>query len=244
MNCTSAARSTGVEVTRLTRGYGYEEQFTPVLQDLSLRFEAASLTLVVGASGSGKSTLLASIGGLLRPQSGQVQVLGTSIWKLTPAALERFRFRHFGFVFQNFNLFPSLTAIEQVALPLEFAGVRTVDVQQRAAAALDEVGLQERKHLRPAKLSGGEKQRVAIARALVTEPAVLLADEPTSSLDSHNSGLVTALLRRLAKTHGATIITVTHDPRLLEHADCIVELRDGGVISARANAADPCPPTT
>lgn len=226
-----------VEALHLQRGYGEGAVYTPVLQDLSLRFWPGQLSLVMGASGSGKSTLLAILGGLLRPQAGQVQVLGTPIWSLNVGELERFRFRHFGFVFQGFNLFSALTALQQVMLPMQFADVADDEARARAEAALVEVGLAAQLRLRPAQLSGGEKQRVAIARALVTRPAVLLADEPTSALDSRNSERVIDLLRRIAAAHHTTVIAVTHDPRLLPHADRVIELRDGKVLSDEQHAS-------
>ncbi len=159
-----------------------------------------------------------------------MRALDTPLWNLSERALESFRFQHCGYVFQNFNLFPALTAIEQVALPLDFSGVPKTQARQRAVTALEEVGLGARMTLRPAQLSGGEKQRVAIARALIGSPQILFADEPTSALDSANSEIVIALLQKIAKTHGATVITVTHDPRLTRHAERIIRLQDGLVI--------------
>ncbi len=228
----------------LVHGYGKGAARTPVLHQLSLQFWPGELTLMMGASGSGKSTLLAILSGLLHPESGSVHALGTGLWNLVPRELERFRFQHCGYVFQNFNLFPALTAIEQVALPLRFNGVREAAARQRAVAALEEVGLATRMNLRPAQLSGGEKQRVAIARALIGSPQILFADEPTSALDSANSEIVIALLQKIARTHGATVITVTHDPRLMVHAERIIRLQDGVVIedSLEQEPASTAPP--
>jgi len=235
----SDAIAPSISASGLVHGYGKGAARTPVLHQLSLQFWPGELSLMMGASGSGKSTLLAILSGLLRPESGSVNLLDTPIWNLTERELERFRFQHCGYVFQNFNLFPALTATEQVALPLHFAGVRETPARQRAEAALDEVGLSGRMGLRPAQLSGGEKQRVAIARALIGSPKVLFADEPTSALDSANSEIVIALLQKIAKTHGATVITVTHDPRLTGHAERIIRLQDGMVIEdSRPNGTD------
>ena len=235
----SDAIAPSISASGLVHGYGKGAARTPVLHQLSLQFWPGELSLMMGASGSGKSTLLAILSGLLRPESGSVSVLDTPIWSLDARELERFRFQHCGYVFQNFNLFPALTATEQVALPLRFAGVRESAARQRAEAALDEVGLSSRMKLRPAQLSGGEKQRVAIARALIGSPKVLFADEPTSALDSANSEIVIALLQKIAKTHGATVITVTHDPRLTGHAERIIRLQDGMVIEdSRPNGTD------
>jgi putative ABC transport system ATP-binding protein len=219
-----------IEVSGVHRSFGSGAASRAVLSQLSLRLWPGELSLLIGASGSGKSTLLAVLGGLLRPHSGAVTVLRTGIWSLSEAQLEQFRFAHFGFVFQGFNLFPALTAVEQVALPLKFAGVAPAVATARARDALDEVGLSARSAMRPGLMSGGEKQRVAIARALVTQPQILLADEPTSALDSANSEIVVGLLHRIARSHGATVLTVTHDPRLSRHADRIIEMRDGEII--------------
>ena len=233
-----------ISAAGLVHGYGKGAARTPVLHQLSLQFWPGELSLMMGASGSGKSTLLAILSGLLHPESGSVRALDTALWSLAPRELERFRFQHCGYVFQNFNLFPALTAIEQVALPLRFNGVREAAARQRAVAALEEVGLGTRMDLRPAQLSGGEKQRVAIARALIGSPQILFADEPTSALDSANSEIVIALLQKIARTHGATVITVTHDPRLMIHAERIIRLQDGVVIedSLEQEPASTAPP--
>ena len=200
-----------------------------VIRDSSLDIYPGELTLIVGPSGSGKSTMLSMLSGLLRPDAGHVHALGTDLWQLDEARLDAFRLAHCGFVFQGFNLFAALTALENVVLPLQYAGVGAASAYQRAADALAEVGLDTRSHLRPAELSGGEKQRVAIARALVKNPHFLFADEPTSALDKRNGEIVINLLKRIATEHGATVLGVTHDPRLLSHADRVIELEDGRV---------------
>lgn len=220
----------------LCHAYGRGAARTDVLHELALRFLPGQLTLVMGASGSGKSTLLAVLGGLLRPDAGDVQLGRQSLWALAPKALERLRYRDFAYVFQGFNLFPALSAIEQVALPLRFGGEARDAAQARAEQALEEVGLSTRQHLRPADLSGGEKQRVAVARALVTRPAVLFADEPTSALDSANGARVVGLLQDLASRHGTAVIAVTHDVRLKPHADCVINLCDGKARSEPGNS--------
>ena len=201
-----------------------------VIEDSSIDILPGELTLVVGPSGSGKSTLLSMMSGLLRPDTGHVIALGTDLWVLDENSLDRFRLKNCGFVFQGFNLFNALTALENVILPLQYLGVRGVELTKRAQRALDEVGLHERSHLRPAELSGGEKQRVAIARALVKNPALIFADEPTSALDKTNGQIVIDLLKRIAAEHGATVLGVTHDPRLLSHADRVIQLEDGVVV--------------
>lgn len=204
-----------------------------VIKDSFLDIWPGELTLVIGPSGSGKSTMLSMMSGLLRPDTGQVLALGTDLWSLKEPALDRFRLENCGFVFQGFNLFNALSALENVILPLQYLGVRGAAAASRAQRALDEVGLAKRSHLRPAELSGGEKQRVAIARALVKNPALIFADEPTSALDKANGQIVIDLLKRIAAEHGATVLGVTHDPRLLSHADRVIELEDGMVVRDR-----------
>jgi putative ABC transport system ATP-binding protein len=238
----AGGQQASIVATGLAHAYGKGAARTPVLHQLSLSFRPGEMTLMMGASGSGKSTLLAILSGLMRPESGSVELLGTPIWTLSARDLERFRFEHCAYVFQNFNLFPALTALEQVALPLRFAGMRQAQADPRAADALAEVGLSSRVGLRPAQLSGGEKQRVAIARALIGSPQLIFADEPTSALDGANSEIVIALLQKIARTHGATVVTVTHDPRLTRHAERMIHLLDGAVVDdslpllARADA--------
>jgi putative ABC transport system ATP-binding protein len=207
-----------------------------VIKDSSMSVWPGELTLVVGPSGSGKSTMLSMLSGLLRPDTGHVHALKTDLWTLSERELDRFRLLHCGFVFQGFNLFNALTALENVVLPLQHLGVRGREAERRAQRVLDEVGLSNRSHLRPAELSGGEKQRVAIARALVKEPAMVFADEPTSALDKTNGQIVVDLLRRIASGHGATVLGVTHDPRLLSHADRVIHLEDGVVVRDERNS--------
>ncbi|MEP7097344.1 MAG: ABC transporter ATP-binding protein [Dokdonella sp.] len=206
---------------------------TDVLRGLSIEVFAGELTLISGPSGCGKSTLLAILSGLLRPDSGRVVALGEDLARLAPTALEQFRLQHTGFVFQGFNLFPALTALEQVALPLGYLGLANPVARERARAALSEVGLGSRMQLRPAELSGGEKQRVAIARALAKEPQLLFADEPTSALDAGNGQIVIDTLHEIAGTHGATVLCVSHDQRLIAHADRVLAMEDGKILSDR-----------
>jgi putative ABC transport system ATP-binding protein len=198
-----------------------------VIKDSSIDIYSGELTLMVGPSGSGKSTMLSMLSGLLRPDQGHVFALGTDLWTLDETAIDRFRLEHCGFIFQGFNLFSSLTALENVILPLQYLGITDDDAKKQATNALTEVGMGERSHLRPLELSGGEKQRVAIARALVKSPKLMFADEPTSALDSSNGQIVIDLLKRTAHEHGATVLAVTHDPRLLPHADRVLQLEDG-----------------
>ncbi len=204
---------------------------TDVLRALSVAMDAGELTLVSGPSGCGKSTLLAILSGLLRPDAGRVLALGEDLGRLGARELERFRLLHTGFVFQGFNLFPALNAVGQVALPLGYLGMSDGLARRRAVAALEEVGLGSRMRLRPAELSGGEKQRVAIARALAKEPQLLFADEPTSALDAGNGQIIIGILHAIAREHGATVLCVSHDPRLVAHADRVLAMEDGTILS-------------
>jgi putative ABC transport system ATP-binding protein len=216
---------------------------TRVLQGISLSLEPRELTLVLGPSGSGKSTLLAILSGLLKPDSGRVSALGEDLWKKSRVDLERFRLEHTGFVFQGFNLFPALTALEQVMLPLEYLGLPKHAARNRAMASLEEVGLFSRLNFRPIELSGGEKQRIAIARALAKKPQFLFADEPTSALDSLNGKNVIDALHRIARTFGATVVCVSHDTRLASGADRIITMEDGRILGDEAGGVQPMPLT-
>jgi putative ABC transport system ATP-binding protein len=194
------------------------------------------VTMVMGPSGSGKSTLVATLSGLLKPDEGEVSALSQEIWKLGGGKRDRFRLDHCGFIFQGFNLFPALTARQQVEIILKHQGHGPAAARRKAADALTEVGLEMRMNMRPSELSGGEKQRVAIARALAKDPRLLFADEPTSALDGENGQIVIKLLQRAAKQHGAAVICVTHDPRLEAYADRIIHLEDGQILSDRRTA--------
>jgi len=188
------------------------------------------VTMVMGPSGSGKSTLVAALSGLLKPDEGQVSALGKDLWGLKPGKIDRFRLDHCGFIFQGFNLFSALSAIQQVEMVLKYQGVPQKEARRRSADALSEVGLEIRMNARPGEMSGGEKQRVAIARALAKQPKLLFADEPTSALDGENGQVVIRLLQRAAKSHGAAVICVTHDPRLEAYADRIIQIEDGKIL--------------
>jgi putative ABC transport system ATP-binding protein len=206
---------------------------TPILRGLSLEVLAGELTLVSGPSGCGKSTLLALLSGLSRPDGGQVEALGQSLWSLDEPSLERFRLQHTGFVFQGFNLFAALDAVEQVMLPLGALGLSRASARERALAALDEVGLAPRAKLRPAEMSGGEKQRVAIARALAKNPQLLFADEPTGSLDAATGQRVIDLLFELNREYETTLILVTHDERVAHRCSRQIAIDAGRIIEDR-----------
>jgi putative ABC transport system ATP-binding protein len=215
----------------LAKAYTSGTLRTSVLDGLALSLGERELTLVLGPSGSGKSTLLALLSGLLKPDRGRVVALGEDLWRLSRTGLEKFRLHHTGFVFQGFNLFPALSAIEQVMLPLDYLGLDRNTAYNRARAALEEVGLGERVQLKPIEMSGGEKQRVAIARALAKKPRLLFADEPTSALDTANGKVVIDSLHRVARTYGATVVCVSHDHRLVTSADRVITIQDGRILS-------------
>ena len=211
----------------IAQSYGLGAECIQALKPLDFDLERGEFLVVAGPSGSGKSTLLAIISGLLTPTEGRVAVLGQDLREMSRDAFDRFRLEHFGFVFQGFHLLPALTALEQVAIVLERQGLRREVAAKRAQATLERVGLGARLGNRPSELSGGEKQRVAIARALAKQPQLIFADEPTSALDSGNGRQVTRLLREVAVDAGATVVCVTHDPRLIEHATRVVRMEDG-----------------
>jgi putative ABC transport system ATP-binding protein len=200
-----------------------------VLTDVSLDVPAGQFLAIAGPSGSGKSTLLGLIAGLDQPTAGRIEVAGVEITGLDEDGLARFRRDQIGYVFQSFHLLPTLTAAENVAVPLELAG--ETDAAARAAALLAEVGLAERAHHYPVQLSGGEQQRVAVARAMARRPALLLADEPTGNLDSATGKQIIELLVGMNRRLGATLVLVTHDTALAAHADRVVTLRDGRIVS-------------
>jgi len=204
---------------------------TQVLDGLSLAIHAGELTLISGPSGCGKSTLLAILSGLQKVDRGRVFALDSELGRLDGHSLERFRLLHTGFVFQGFNLFPALSAREQVELPLSYLGLPRGQARERAERSLEEVGLAHRMNLKPAELSGGEKQRVAIARALAKQPQLLFADEPTSALDAASGQVIIDILHRIARTHGTTVLCVSHDPRLIGHADRVLAMEDGRILS-------------
>jgi putative ABC transport system ATP-binding protein len=220
-----------LEVVRLKKEFRSGEGKVVAVNDMSFSVPTGSFAAIVGKSGSGKSTLLTLLGGLDRPTSGKVVVDNEEISRMSDRQLIRYRGRKIGFVFQHYNLIPNLTALENVMLPMEFAGVGVKERKARASKLLDDVGLHDDKQRRrPGKLSGGEQQRVSIARALANRPSVILADEPTGNLDSNTSKKIVDLLRELSKKENTTIIVVTHDLNITRHTDHTFQLKDGGLV--------------
>jgi len=228
-----------IDAKGLSKAYKIGKTRQQVLRNIDFTAYHGQMTMVMGPSGSGKSTLIAALSGLLRPDEGDVLALGENIWAKRDGAIDRFRLDHCGFIFQGFNLFPSLDATEQVEQVLKYCGVGRRESRRRATAVLESVGLGQRLRQRPAELSGGEKQRVAIARALAKSPSLVFADEPTSALDSANGQVVIRLLHQAAKERGAAIVVVTHDSRLEAHADRIIEMEDGAILSDRMISEPP-----
>jgi putative ABC transport system ATP-binding protein len=195
------------------------------------------LTLLMGPSGSGKTTLLSILGCILGATSGTVSVAGTPTADLKPEALAALRRKHIGYIFQSYNLFPTLNAVENVRIALDVAGIRGLPAVQRAEQALRDVGLGHRLNSYPVNLSGGEKQRVAVARAIASAPSVVLADEPTAALDSENGHSVMRLLAEIAHQQNRSILVVTHDPRTLDYADRVIKIEDGLIVSQERRTA-------
>ncbi|MGC8879223.1 MAG: ABC transporter ATP-binding protein [Anaerolineae bacterium] len=223
-----------IELENVTRVYRMGDVHVRALQGVSLTVRQGEYLAIMGASGSGKSTLMNVIGLLDRPTGGCYRIRGTEVSQLSRGKLADLRNREFGFVFQQFNLLPRISARRQVELPLLYAGVTGRRSREMAEAALARVGLAERSHHRPDELSGGEQQRVAIARALVNHPSVLLADEPTGALDSKTGAEILDLIDDL-HAKGLTVIMVTHDPRVAQRAQRLIILRDGQIISDEEN---------
>jgi len=217
-----------IALDRVSRVYRMGPVEVSALADVSLQIQIGEFVAIVGPSGSGKSTMMNILGCLDRPTHGSYHLAGAPVAVLDDDSLARLRSRTIGFVFQSYNLLPRTSALENVATPLLYQGVRRGDRLRRARATLERLGLGDRVDHEPTELSGGQQQRVAVARALVTEPALILADEPTGNLDSHSGTEVTALLRELHRS-GRTVVLITHDVNVAATADRQIHLRDGRI---------------
>jgi len=216
-----------VSVVSVAKAYRLGRTTVRALREVTLEIETGELVALSGPSGSGKTTLLNIMGCLDRPTSGQVSVMNEDVLALSDARLSDLRNRLIGFVFQTFNLIPVLTARENVEYPLLIRGVARGERERRVSAILEEVGLRDHARHRPDELSGGQRQRVAIARALVSNPQIVLADEPTASLDSETGRSIVELIKRMNREHAVTVVFSTHDPEVLRYADRVVLIRDG-----------------
>ncbi|MGQ0810593.1 MAG: ABC transporter ATP-binding protein [Nitrospiraceae bacterium] len=222
-----------VRVRSVVKSFGAGETKVTVLKGIDLDIYLGELLLLVGESGGGKTTLLSAIGGILDIDEGDIDVLGVPLVKLSSGKRTSFRGRTMGFVYQQFNLLPALTAAENVAVPLFIEGVSRRAAVKRAKAMLERVGLGDRTEFLPRNLSGGQQQRVAIARALVNEPRLLICDEPTAALDGANGQKVMEILRGVGRSEDRTVIVVTHDSRIFHFGDRIAELTDGRIVGVR-----------
>jgi putative ABC transport system ATP-binding protein len=227
----TAAQPVLARLVGVGKTYGSGEHAVAALSNATLDIRAGEVTLIEGPSGSGKTTLISILGLLLTPTTGEIWLEGRNVAGLGEKALPSLRARNFGFVFQGFNLFPALTALENVAMAIQMKDPKAKDPKGEARRLLEMVGLGPRIHHLPSDLSGGQKQRVAIARALGGNPPILVGDEPTAALDTKTALSVMELLRELASTSGRAVVVVTHDPRLERFADRVVRVEDG-VISA------------
>ena len=225
-----------LNLQNIYKDYQQEKLVVPVLKDVSLTVEEGEYVAIMGPSGSGKTTLMNIIGCLDRPTSGTYELAGENVLKLKDRELSDLRLKSIGFVFQSFQLMPRESAVENVALPLSYAGVRKKERRDRATKALERVGLGDRVNFRPTQLSGGQKQRVAIARAMVNHPKILLADEPTGALDSKSGEQIMEIFDSLNE-EGVTIVMITHDPKIAAKAKRIIRIIDGEIYEGEEDGA-------
>ena len=227
-----------IQTENLTKVYGAGETAITALDQVNLNVNAGEFVAVMGPSGCGKSTLLHLIGGLDRPTQGSVHIDGQLLAKLSDDALSQMRRRKIGFVFQFFNLIPILSSVENAALPLLLDGARPAKAKEKSIEWLKKVGLGERLNSRPDQLSAGQQQRVAMARALITDPVLVLADEPTGNLDTKATDEISGLLKQIAQEWNRAVLMVTHDPRIAGYAERIVLMRDGKIVEDKRNGKD------
>ncbi len=228
-----------LDVRAVTKRFGEGGMAVDAVRGVNLAVEPGEVVLIMGPSGSGKTTLLSMMGALLKPTEGTIRLDGTEISALSEAHLPQIRLRQFGFIFQDFNLLSALSAVENVALVAELAGLKRRAARDKATVLLVGLGLGDRLDFLPEKLSGGEKQRVAIARALINDPALILADEPTANLDSRIGHEIMRLLRQVAKEQGRSVVIVSHDQRIRDIADRVLWLEDGAFKDMVTMATDP-----
>jgi putative ABC transport system ATP-binding protein len=226
-----------IQIRDLYKTYGKGSAEVHALNGVSLDVNAGEFLVLMGPSGSGKTTLISIMGCILQATKGSVKIDGQEMVGLRESALPAVRLRHFGFIFQGFNLFPALTVRENVEIALDLKGIRGGKARQRAMELLTRVGLADKAKRFPADLSGGQKQRVAIARALAGDPPIILADEPTAALDSVSGRTVVEILTSLAREQGRAVVVVTHDPRVLGYAHRIVRIEDGKAVSEEQGVA-------
>ena len=229
-------RGVDVRVEGVSRRYTMAAEEVHALRESSWEVRKGEAVAIMGPSGCGKTTLLNLLGGVDRPTTGRILIDGQDLTAMNERALEQHRLLRVGFVFQFFNLIPSITAVENLELPMVMAGVPDPECQARAKALLALVGLEAKGQKRPEELSGGEQQRVAVALALANDPSLILADEPTGNLDSTNATAIAALLRSLALDYGKTVIMVSHDPKMVEVFPTVHAMRDGRFVDAIATA--------
>ncbi len=223
-----------IEIEDITKVYQMGETEVHALRGATLNIFEGDMAAIMGPSGSGKSTLMNIIGCLDQPTAGLYKLDGVDVHTLTDNQLAEIRNRKIGFVFQQFNLLPRTTALQNVELPLIYSGTSSRQRKERATVALEAVGLGDRTHHHPNELSGGQQQRVAIARALVNDPAIILADEPTGNLDSKSGAEIMSIFQRLNREEGMTIIFVTHDPRIAQHTRRVISIYDGQIVNDEA----------
>jgi len=224
-----------IEVQNMSKDFGTENQITSVLKNISLFIKAGDFCALTGASGSGKTTLMNILGLLDRPSSGSIVIDNCEIEKLSDIEAAHFRNHTIGFVFQSFHLLPSMTALENVALPLLYRGQSRQQRQEKAKQFLERVGLKHRLHYKPDELSGGQKQRVAIARALITSPKLVLADEPTGNLDSHSAADILKLFQELNTELNTTVLIVTHDIQVAKTCRSQIIIKDGQILKQKGS---------
>jgi putative ABC transport system ATP-binding protein len=235
------AQNIVVDVRHVEKSFGTGPERIHVLKQVSLQAHTGEILMLVGPSGCGKTTLLSAIAGTMHVESGEIEVFGNPLEKMSGRALTRFRAKNIGFIFQQFNLIPTLTIAENVGVPLLIQGISSGKALKRSRDILEKVGLGERWKERPNKLSGGQQQRVAIARALVHEPPLVICDEPTAALDAQNGEIVLDLFRQVARASDRAVIIVTHDNRIFSYADRIARMDDGEIIEVTRQSQQEAP---